>query len=129
MTTVTGGPAPPPPPSPSYSDQPPGNRAAEIAIFVTCVSSFIVYHVYYFGRHHFNAGCTRSRWLGWLSIDLWTTALISRVLWAQELMTSKEEALLAVQTLRNVIVAATLLVTGIGQARVLSLDFLSMSSS
>jgi hypothetical protein len=42
-------------------------------------------------------------------------------------MTSKEEALLAVQTLRNVIVAATLLVTGIGQARAVQVFLIHIS--
>ena len=51
------------------------------------------------------------------TVDLWTTAVESRVVWAQEMMRDASEALLAVQTLRNVVVAATLIVMAMAQVR------------
>lgn len=79
---------------------------------------FAVYHAYYFGRHRVkfldSCGCVPALFG---TVDLWTTAVESRVVWAQEMMRGASEALLAVQTLRNVVVAATLIVMAMAQVR------------
>lgn len=73
--------------------------------------AFVCYHVFYFARHrlhfhHDGRGPT---------LDLWTTAVESRVVWAEQIMKDKGEALLGVQTLRNIVVASTLIVMGMAQ--------------
>lgn len=98
----------PPPPTPIGA--PPGSEAAEIAIFASCMAIFFLYHVYYFERHRLlhsffrrNKGEHRDRHGGY-KIDLWTTAIESRVIWAGEMIRqpNSDDNLLAMHTMRNV---------------------------
>lgn len=121
MSSLASPPSPPPPPTPVGS--PPGSQAAEIAIFSSCMAIFILYHVYYFERHRLvHCHCFRKEDdeknpRRRFNIDLWTTAIESRVIWAKEMIRQprSDDSLLAMHTMRNVIIASTLVITGLGQ--------------
>lgn len=79
-----------------------GSEAAEIAIFATCLSIFFLYHVYYYKRHVLLRHWWLSRAQKTLAMDLWTTAVESRILWTREMINQPQEgdSLLAVHTMR-----------------------------
>lgn len=83
----------------------PGSEAAEIAILATCIAIFFLYHLWYFERHI----VLRHMWLGkakkTLAMDLWTTAIETRVMWAREMIKQpkKDDNLLAMHTMRYVV--------------------------
>ena len=113
----------PSPPLPDVAAAPKGSQAAEIALFASMISLFCVYHVYYFERHRFlhsifKWGSSNGKKRGF-TVDLWTTAIESRVIWAKEMIKQphSDDRLLAMHTMRNVIIASTLMVTGIGELR------------
>jgi hypothetical protein len=106
------------PASPPPSASPPGSQAAEIAIFSTCMVIFFLYHVYYFERHRIlHNFFNKNQGSGGYNIDLWTTAIESRVIWAKEMIRQpkSDDNLLAMHTMRNVVIASTLAITGLGQ--------------
>ena len=108
------------PPSPPPGPLPPGSKAAEITIFSAICFLFFAYHFFYFQRHRsiiqkLFGCCGLSQNNMGHTIDLWTTAVETRTLWARLVMKDKGEALLAVHTMRNVVIAATLIVAAAGQ--------------
>ena len=101
-------PLPPPPEVPI-----PGSVAAEIAIVASCLTIFMLYHVYYFERHRILHTCLfrRNEQDGYSGhIELWTTAIESRVIWAREMIKQpkKDDALLAMHTMRYSIIVHAL---------------------
>jgi len=82
----------------------------EIAIFSSCMAIFFLYHVYYFERHRLlhsffrgSKGEHRDQHSGY-NVDLWTTAIESRVIWAKEMLRRPRptDDMLAMHTMRNV---------------------------
>lgn len=81
-------------------------EAADVAIFVVCVTAFILYNVlYYFSS-------TVSRLLPSTipsplhsAENLWRTGNKARSIWAEKMMHSASEALLAVHTVRNLLIS------------------------
>ncbi|KAI8108592.1 hypothetical protein M9434_006617 [Picochlorum sp. BPE23] len=75
---------------------------ADLVVFIVCVSAFLLYHWWYF--------CLRgTRWLPHENLNLWSTNLKARSLWAHVMMSDKREALAAVHTVRNLIISVSLL--------------------
>ena len=74
-------------------------ETADVAIFAICVALFIGYNVlYYFSS-------TVSRLLPPSTENLWHTGNQARSLWAETMMSSAGEALLAVHTVRNLLIS------------------------
>ena len=74
-------------------------EAADVAIFVVCVALFVFYNVlYYFSS-------TVSHLLPPSTENLWRTGKHARSLWAESMMSSPSEALLAVHTVRNLLIS------------------------
>lgn len=81
-----------------------GGQIAELLVLIFCILLFLLYHVWYF----FVKG-TRKWPSGIEHINLWNTSLKTRSLWCELMMNDAKEILVAVQTIRNLIIAVSLL--------------------
>lgn len=84
------------------------SQAAEIAVFVFCVSLLVIYNILYF-----------TKTLAWLSIrvsirgrrylSLWVIGRESRAVWAEQMMRHPSEAIVAAQSIRNMVLGTSIL--------------------
>jgi len=86
-----------------FDDKMVSGKTWDIVTFVCCVTAFLAYHVWYFllrGTKYLPGSET---------INLWTASLKSRGLWAHVMMSSGKEGIVAVQTIRNMIISVSIL--------------------
>ncbi len=76
-----------------------GGEAADVAVFAVCIMLFVLYN----GLYYFSS--TFSHLLPPSTENLWRTGKQARSLWAETMMTSSSEALLAVHTVRNLLIS------------------------
>lgn len=94
-----------------------GAQVTELCIFVGVMMLWLSYLIYYFAWPKIRPGEWRVGNV--VFVDMWQTAMITRASWTRDMMLkaadAKGEALLAVQQMRNTIVASTVLVMGVSQ--------------
>ncbi|KAI3433765.1 hypothetical protein D9Q98_003572 [Chlorella vulgaris] len=93
-----------------------GAQVTEMVIFLVCIIAWALYTLSYFNLHSW---MPRAFGRNHTYNNIWGQAMRIRETWARDLMAKAEDAsgaaLLAVQQMRNIIVACTLLVMGMAQ--------------